>query len=251
MGLSRAGLKYSPKPDRNVRLKERIQEVARPGTGYRSAWLELKDEFKPLSQKRVYRAWKQLGMAPRARFRKKRTGTPMPASPSAVNEVWSLDFLHDSCLNGTKLKILAVIDEFTRECLALEAAASLNSSAVQKVLAGLFQERGAPKSLRSDNGPEFIARSLCVWLSLQGTQSRFIQPGSPWMNGKVESFNSRLRAEFLNAEVFHNLAEAQVRLSLFRNFYNHQRKHSALAGQTPASFSKDFQDKMKEGLYSS
>ena len=125
MGLTRPSFVYKARPDRNVRLKERIQEAARPGTGCRTAWLDLKDEFHPLSQKRVYRAWKQLDMAPKTRFRKKRTGTPVPGSPTVPNEVWSLDFVHDSCLNGTKLKILAVIDEFTRECLALEAAASI------------------------------------------------------------------------------------------------------------------------------
>lgn len=250
MGLTRFSFKYKPHQDRNEGLKERILEVARPGTGYRSAWSELKDEFQPLSQKRVCRAWKQLDMAPKARFRKKRTGSAMPEPPSGPNEVWSLDFLHDACLNRTKLKILAVIDEFTRECIALEAATSIKSACVQKFLAGLFKERGAPESLRSDNGPEFIANPLRAWLALQGTQSRFIKPGSPWQNGKVESFNSRLRAEFLNAEVLYNLADAQVKLGVFRNFYNNQRRHSALQGDTPASFSKDIQDRMKEYLYS-
>ena len=251
LAVSRPSFKYKPRADHNARLKERLVEVARPGTGYRSAFLALEGEFRPLSKKRVYKAWKELGLGLNTKCRKKRTGNPMPGAPTAPGEVWSLDFVHDSCLNGTKLKVLAIIDEFTRECLALEVATSIKSVSVQKVLACLFTGRGAPKYLRSDNGPEFVANSLAVWLALKGTLSRFIKPGSPWQNGKVESFNSRLRAECLNAEAFFNLADAQVKLSIFRNFYNEERRHSALAGHTPASFSKSFSDRMKEGRYSS
>ena len=250
VGLPGPSYRYVPRPDRNARLKERLREVARPGTGYRSAWRDLEPEFRPLSQKRVHKAFKELGLSLKAKSKKRRTGMAMLGPPASPNEVWSLDFVHDSCLNGTKLKVLAIIDEFTRECLALEAATSVKSVAVQRVLSRLFEERAAPGHLRSDNGPEFVARSLCVWLALQGTKSRFIRPGSPWQNGKVESFNSRLRAEFLDAEAFYNLADAQVKLSLFRHFYNNQRKHSALPGHTPASFLVAFQDTMKEGLYS-
>jgi putative transposase len=171
----------------------------------------------------------------------------MPDAPTRPGEVWSLDFVHDSCLNGTRLKVLAVIDEFTRECLALEAATSVKAASVRRVLAGLFAERGGPRFLRSDNGPEFVANSLTVWLAANGAESRFIKPGSPWQNAKVESFNGRLRAELLDAEAFHNLAEAQVRLRLWRRFYNERRPHSSLSHLTPESFRKDFYDRMKEG----
>lgn len=246
MDLLRPSYKYQPRPDHNAKLKERIQEVARPGTGYRSAWRALAQEFSPLSQKRVYKAWKSLDLSVKTKFKKKRTGMPLLGAATSPNEVWCLDFVHDSCLNGTKVKILAVLDEFTRECLAMVAATSIKSKAVQDVLSRLFALRGAPIHLRSDNGPEFIANSLCVWLPLQGTKSRFIKPGSPWQNGKVESFNSRLRAELLNAEAFFNLADAQVKLSIFRHFYNNERKHSALPGHTPASFLESFERKMKE-----
>ena len=125
----------------------------------------------------------------------------------------------------------------------------MKAVSVRRILSRLFEERGAPKYLRSDNGPEFVAHSLTVWLRVSGTESRFIRPGSPWMNGKVESFNSRLRAEFLNAEVFHNLADAQVKLRLFQRFYNEERPHSSLRYLTPAKYAEDFACKMEGKLY--
>lgn len=246
MGLSGSSLRYAPRPDRDGPLKARLLESARPGTGYRTAWAELKGEFAPLNPKRVHRLWKGLGLGVRPKTRKRRKGSPMPDAPVRPNEVWSLDFVHDSCLNGTRLKVLAVIDEFTRECLALEAATSIKAVSVRRFLAALFAERGAPRFLRSDNGPEFVANSLTVWLSLKGAQSRFIKPGSPWQNAKVESFNGRLRAELLDAEAFHNLAEAKVRLRLWKRFYNEVRPHSSLSHLTPARFREEFYGKMKE-----
>lgn len=140
----------------------------------------------------------------------------------------------DACLNGSKLKVLGVIDEFTREFLALEVHTSFKSLRVQQVLSRLFGGRGAPKYLRSDNGSEFISRSLAVFLSQSGSSSHFIKPGSPWQNGFVESFNSTLRRECLGVEVFHNLAEAQVKLSIYRRFYNEQRPDSSLGYRPPA-----------------
>jgi len=247
MGLSGSSFRYAPRPDRDGPLRARIQESLRPGTGYRTAWAELREEFAPLNVKRVHRLWKEMRLNVRPKARRRKKGSPMPDAPTAPNELWSLDFVHDSCLNGTRLKVLAVIDEFTRECLALEAATSIKATGVRRALAALFQERGNPRFLRSDNGPEFVANSLTVWLATSGTQSRFIKPGSPWQNAKVESFNGRLRAELLDAEAFHNLAEAQVRLQLWRRFYNQRRPHSSLSHLTPERFRDAFYDKMKEG----
>ena len=149
----------------------------------------------------------------------------MPVAAEGPNHVWSVDFCFDTCLNGTKLKVLAVVDEFTRECLALETHSSFKSLRVQQVLSGLFETRGAPKFLRSDNGSEFISRSLAVFLAGSGTGSHFISPGSPWQNAYVESFNSTLRRDCLDVEVFHNLADAQVKLTLYRRYYNEVRPH--------------------------
>ena len=250
MGISASSLRYKLAPDRNVRLKARLHEIARPGLGYRGAWAELKDEFEPLNVKRVHRLWRKLRLSLPAKHKKRRTGSPMPELPSQPNETWCLDFCFDACLNGTKLKVLAVVDEFTREVLALEAHTSIKAAGVRRILSRLFEDRGAPKYLRSDNGPEFVAHSLTVWLRVCGTESRYIKPGSPWMNGKVESFNARLRAEFLNAEVFHNLADAQVKLRLFQRFYNEDRRHSSLGYLTPNRFTELFkQGKMKEESY--
>ncbi len=119
---------------------------------------------------------------------------------------------------------------------------------MRSVLSELFKDRGEPKYLRSDNGPEFVARSLTVWLAMKGTQSRFIKPGSPWQNAKIESFNGKLRAELLDAEVFANLADAQLKLSLWRRFYNEERPHSSIGYLAPAEYAKTFEtDTMPEG----
>lgn len=238
MRLSASSARYQPRP-KDEALKRRILEVLRPGMGYRSAWATLRHEFAPLSPKRVHRTWKELRLNVRPRAKKRRAGMPMPDAPIAPNQLWSLDFVHDACLNGTRLKILAVVDEFTRECLALEAATSIKAARVRAVLNALFAERGEPKFLRSDNGPEFVASSLTVWLALRGTQSRFIKPGSPWQNAKIESFNGKLRAEFLNAEAFTNLADAQLKLTLWRRFYNHERPHSSLGYLAPATYAQN------------
>jgi putative transposase len=242
VGISSARPYRKPAPDRNSALREALKKVWRPNMGYRMAWGFLREEFAPLNLKRVHRLWKDEKLGRMKRYRKKRTGDSVPLAPSSANEVWCLDFCFDACLNGTKLKVLAIVDEFTRECLALEAATSFKSLKVQAVLASLFESRGAPKFLRSDNGSEFIARSLAVFLVQSGTQSRFIRPGSPWQNGHAESFVSRLRAELLDVEVFHNLAEAQVKLAVFRRFYNEQRPHSSLGYVPPAQAAAHFAD---------
>jgi putative transposase len=237
MRIGGSSLRYKPRP-RDETLERRILQVLRPGMGYRGAWATLRGEFHPLSPKRVYRLWKELRLNVRPKPKRRRKGMPMPDAPTAPNQLWCLDFVHDTCLNGSRLKILAVVDEFTRECLALEAAGSIKAPRVRAILASLFADRGEPKFLRSDNGPEFVANSLTVWLAMSGTESRFIKPGSPWQNAKIESFNGKLRAELLNAEVFANLADAQLKLAVWRRFYNEERPHSSLGYLAPASYAK-------------
>jgi len=224
-----------PAPDKDAALKERLRSVWRPNMGYRMAHALVRPEYAPLNVKRVHRIWKEERLGRMKRYRKKRTGNSVPLAATAPNHVWCLDFCHDSCMNGTRLKVLAIVDEFTRELLALETATSFKSLKVQRVLSELFEARQAPKFLRSDNGPEFISRSLAVFLSQSGTESRFIKPGSPWQNGHAESLVSRLRAELLDVEVFHNLADAQVKLSIYRRFYNERRPHSSLGYRSPAA----------------
>jgi len=231
--VSTASFYRQPTPDRDARLRQRLREVWRPNMGYRMAWALVKDEYAPLNVKRVHRIWKEEKLGRMKRYRKKRTGSSVPLAAAAPNEVWCLDFCHDASMNGTKLKVLAIVDEFTRELLALEVATSFKSLRVQSVLSQLFASRGAPSHLRSDNGSEFIARSLAVFLSKSGTKSRFIKPGSPWQNGCAESFMSTLRRDCLDVEVFHNLADAQARLGIYRRYYNEKRPHSSLGYSTP------------------
>jgi putative transposase len=243
MTVSASTLYYAPAPDRNHELRRRLREVARPGLGYRMARALVLGQFEVLNHKRVYRLWKQERLARKQTRKKRRTGATVPLAATRANQVWCLDFCHDACLNGSKLKVLAVKDEYTRECLALEVGTRLNSHSVRRVLQRLQEERGVPEYLRSDNGPEFIARHLSIWLLSQGSKSHFIKPGSPWQNGHAESFIARLRAECLNAEVFHNVADAQLKLSLFRRYYNQERPHSALSYIPPTQFAENLQNK--------
>lgn len=236
MEVSTSMMYYTPAPDRNEELRGCLQEIARPGIGYRMARALVLPQFGRLNHKRVYRLWKQGQFALKKRRKKRRSGAQVPVAATHANQVWCLDFCHDACLNGTKLKVLAIKDEYTRECLALECASSLNSHQVRGILQRLMLERGAPEYLRSDNGPEFIAGHLSLWLISQGSRSQLIKPGAPWQNGHAESFMARLRAECLDAEVFYNVADAKLRLSVFLHYYNQKRPHSALGYVPPAQF---------------
>jgi len=153
-----------------------------------------------------------------------------------INHVWSYDFLVDRTEDGRQLKLLAVIDEYTRECLAIEVARSFTAQDVMSTLRYLFAVRGTPEHLRSDNGPEFVAKSVRRWLQQADVGKLFIAKGSPWENGYVESFNGKLRDELLNRELFLSLDEARWVIDRWRLDYNHHRPHSALEFQTPAAF---------------
>jgi transposase InsO family protein len=159
------------------------------------------------------------------------------------NHVWSYDFVEDRTERGGKLRILAIIDEYTRECLAIRVAPSIPSSVVIKVLEWLFLTRGVPRYIRSDNGPELVSKAVCNWLEKSGCQTLFIKPGSPWENGYIESFNDKLRGECLNREIFRNGREAQVIVETWRNEYNNYRPHSSLGYLTPVEFARQFYEK--------
>lgn len=156
------------------------------------------------------------------------------------NHVWSYDFMFDALHNGRRLKILTLEDEFTREGLAIKVDRSIKAKDIICILADLFSERGAPMYLRSDNGPEFIEKALKEWLVRNGTDTIHIKPGKPWQNGFIESFNSKVRDEFLNMEVFYTLAEAQVKAEIWRLEYNGIRPHSSLKYQTPEECRQGF-----------
>ena len=241
VGISTAALYRRPAPDRDAALRDRLRAVWRPNMGYRMAHALVRAEFDPLNVKRVHRIWKEERLGRVKRYRKKRTGSSVPVISERPNHVWSLDFCFDACLNGSRLKVLAIVDESTRECLALEAHTSFKSLRVKQVLATLFAQRGAPVFLRSDNGSEFISRSLAVFLASSGSGSHFIKPGSPWQNAYVESFNSTLRRDCLDVEVFHNLTDAQAKLAIYRRYYNEHRPHSSLGNQPPAVAARDLE----------
>jgi len=159
------------------------------------------------------------------------------------NHVWSYDFVEDRTERGGKLRILVIIDEYIRECLAIRVKPSIPALAVIEVLEWLFLTRGVPKYIRSDNGPEFVSRAVCQWLENSGCQTLFIKPGSPWENGYIESFNDKLRDECLNREIFRNGKEAQAIVEAFRQEYNNYRPHSSLGYLTPAEFARRYYDK--------
>jgi putative transposase len=234
MGISRRGYGLRPGEDRDGPLREALRNVWRPNMGYRMAHARVRKEFAPLNVKRVHRVWKEERLGRVKRYRKRRTGNPVPLCATHPNHVWRLDFVFDSCLNGTKLKVLAVKDEFTKERLALEVGTSFRSLKVRRVLEACFAEHGNPQFLRSDDGSEFVARTPAVFLSEADARAHFVAPGSPWLNGSTLSFNSRLRAERLDVEVFHNLADAGLRLAAYRRYHNEERPHSALGYATPA-----------------
>ena len=207
--------------------------------GYRRVTAMLREEGFRVNHKRVERLWRREGLKVPAKQPKRRRlwltdGSCVRLRPGSPNHVWSYDFLFTRTSDGRALRLLTVLDEFTRECLAIDVARRITSDDVLERLTQLFVLRGAPGYLRSDNGPEFTARALRTWLKRVGVQTLYIEPGSPWENGYIESFNGRLRDELLNGEVFDTLPEAQVLCDQWRWNYNAVRPHSALGYQPPA-----------------
>ena len=211
-----------------------------------------------VNHKRVHRIWKQEHMQVPTRQRKHRRFPTNGGShnscvrhrPIHRNHVWSYDFVTERTEDGRQLKLLVVLDEYTRECLAIEPARSYTAREVILTLQYLFSVRGAPEHLRSDNGPEFVAKKVQRWLKLASVNTLYIQKASPWENGYVESFNGNLRDELLNGELFLSLAEARYVLDEWRLDYNHRRPHSSLNWQTPATFSASL-NQQADGVFSS
>jgi len=205
-----------------------------------------------VNHKKLQRLWRDEGLKVPYRKRKKRLsgiGVQVGAMrPIAPNVVWAMDFQFDQTSNLRTIKMLNIIDEFTRECLAIDVARSITADDVVRRLEQLTQERGAPCYLRMDNGPEFVAHALNDWCRFNGSGSLFIDPGSPWQNGWIESFNARLRDEFLNGQQFDTLFEAKVLLGDWRHEYNHERTHSALGRQTPVTFAETWKFRNQQRL---
>ncbi len=229
-------------------LVKKIHELAvrRSRYGYRRITVLLRREGLRVNRKRVHRIWKAEGLSlPLRRPRRRRMGPAGEIVNKAEypNHVWSYDFLEDRTQRGGKLRMLVIIDEYTRECLAIRVARSIPASVVVEALEWLFLVRGVPKHLRSDNGPEFVAKAVRQWLEKCGCQTIFITPGSPWENGYVESFIDKLRDECLNREIFRNGREARVIAEVWRQEYNSDRPHSSLGYLTPAEFARQYYQK--------
>jgi putative transposase len=233
LGFSRRVPHYSlrqPQKDEALaaRLIANTQQLPRFGYRRTAIWLEI-------SLWRVRRLWKQLGLqVPRRRRRRRRCTNdirlPFAAAP---NSVWTYDFVHDRLADGRALRLLCVLDEHTRECLAIEVGRSFTSQDVITVLSRLMHSYGKPQYIRSDHGAEFTAMAVMRWLRDQQVGPVFIAPGRPWQNAYVESFNGKLRDECLNCEWFRTLPEARLLIERWRSFYNERRPHSSLGNRPP------------------
>ena len=243
LSVARSTLRYeSILAKRDAPVIEAMRELGAqyPRFGYRRIRVFLERRGMPMSADRAHRIWRRAGLqVPRRRPRRRiATGRPRPLAPSGANQVWAYDFVFDACANGQTLKCLTVVDEFTRECLAIDVGGSIRSGRVMEVLSKLVSVRGAPRYLRSDNGSEFISRAILRWLADEKIETALIDPGKPWQNGSNESFNGKFRDECLGMQWFQNRTEARVVIEAWRREYNTVRPHSSLGDLTPAAFAE-------------
>lgn len=241
--VARSSLQYASRleaKDADVIAAMKRLAAQYPRYGYRRIQVFLEREGYVMSPDRAHRLWKKARLqVPRKRPRRRvASGRPRPLAPTGANQVWAYDFVFDACANGQQLKCLTIVDEYTRECLAIDVAGSIRSGRVVDVLSRLMSERGVPRVLRSDNGPEFVSKAILRWTLGCGLDSALIDPGKPWQNGTNESFNGKFRDECLAMEWFRTRAEAKVMIEIWRQHYNDVRPHSSLGKQTPTAFSR-------------
>ena len=222
-------------------LRERLVELARkkPRFGYRRLHVLLEGDGERVNHKRVFRVYREAGLAVRRKARKKlvREGSPRAALTGA-NQEWAVDFAHDALASGRAIRVLTVEDEYTRECLRLEVDTSFASPRVTRALEGILRNRPRPLAIRCDNGPEFSSRHFLAWCIERGIALVHIQPGKPQQNGYVESFNGKLRDECLNVSWFENLWDARRKIAAWQKEFNEERPHSSLGYQTPAAYAR-------------
>jgi putative transposase len=248
MVMNRSSVRYRSHKDPQEALRRRLRELAasRVRYGYRRLAVMLQREGWPVNTKRIYRLYCEEGLSVRSQPRKKLASrirvTPLAAG--RPNERWSMDFISARLTNGRLFRVLTVVDQFTRECVALDAGVSMSGAKVAVALEKARLERKAtPVSITVDNGSEFSSKCLDAWAIKSGVTLAFIRPGRPVENGFIESFNGRLRDEFLNVELLFSLADAQEKLANWRQDFNYARPHSALADRTPAEFAASWADK--------
>jgi putative transposase len=243
--LDRTTYRYQPRPDHNAELREKLVALARqkPRYGYRRLAALLERDGVKASAQRVYRVYSSERLAVR---RSKRKRLVRPAVESAtltrVNQELAIDFVADGLGTGRGIRMLTVVDSFTRECPAIEVDTSLCGRRVTRALDRVIEDRGKPEVIRCDNGPEFTSRHFLVWCEERGITVTHIQPGKPMQNGHIESFNGRFRDECLNHNWFHTLADAREKIERWRKEYNEERPHSSLDYRTPEAFARAFSE---------
>jgi putative transposase len=241
--ISRSAYLYQSQARDASVLRLRIKEIAhtRVHYGYRRVHVMLRREGFKDNHKRVYRLYREAGLSLRHK-RPRRNKSARLRQPkqivTAVNEIWSMDFVSDATFDGRRLRALTIVDCYTRECLAIEVGQSLKGSDVVTALNRIVALRGTPMTIKTDNGSEFISKVMDRWAYERAIEMDFSRPGKPTDNAKVESFNGRLREECLNANWFLSLEDAQCKIEAWREHYNETRPHSALNWQTPAEFAR-------------
>jgi putative transposase len=246
--LARSSLRYAPVlRDKQAVLARRIEELAgaHPRFGYRRIWALLNRQGWMINKKAVRRLWRQSGLKvakpranpkPRREYGQDRNACRLRPS-RGKDDVWTWDFIFDRTSDGRSLKWLSLVDEYTRECLALEARRGMTAEDIRIILAEVAARRGGPPCrLRSDNGPEFAAQVIRSWLGETGSETLYVAPGSPWQNGYAESFHSKFRDEFLDREEFESVPQARALGAIWKGEYNTERPHSSLGYKTPAEF---------------
>jgi putative transposase len=241
VGVARASYRYRSVADPQDELRVRLRDLAqaRVRYGYRRLWLLLRREGYSVNHKRVYRLYREEGLAIRPKTPRRRRSCRYRverAQAGAPNEIWAMDFVSDALFNGQRFRILTVVDCHSREALAVLPRTSFPAYDVVEALDRLKQQRGVPRTIRCDNGPEFAGRALDQWAYFNGVELDFSRPGKPTDNAYIESFNARLRMELLNASWFLSLADACERTEAWRKEYNEERPHSSLGDLTPTEF---------------
>jgi len=249
--MDRSSYRYEPQPDRNAAMRQELIALARqkPRYGYRRLGVLLERRGHRANHKRLYRIYCQEHLAVR-RLKRKRLARPaVPvATLSRANQEWAMDFVMDGLATGRALRLLTVVDNYTRECPAIEVDSCLSSQRVTRVLERVMEQRGRPEAIRCDNGPEFTSRHFLAWCEQRRIGLVHIQPGRPMQNGHVESFNGRLRDECLNAHWFATLADARTKIDAWREDYNEQRPHSSLDYRTPSEFAATAESRRQQGF---
>ncbi len=246
MATARSSLFYQatmPEKDASIIAAMKRLSALYPRYGHRRILIFLRREGFEMSPDRCQRIWQQAGLqVPRKRPRRRAAiARPRPLPPDSRNHVWAYDFVFDACANGQQLKCLTVVDEYTRECLAIDVAGSIRSGRVIEVLSRLVSLHGTPRYMRSDNGPEFVSKAILEWIIQSGIRTAHIDPGKPWQNGTDESFNGKFRDECLSLEWFRSRQEAKIIIESWRQHYNTVRPHSSLDYLTPHEFKATLQ----------